>query len=246
MIALIALILAQAAPARVLTLQEAQRLAQERQPQLRAAHGTTQAAEGRVEQTRAPLLPQLSATAGWERSTNNFIFRPGVTLRSGLTNSWDTISYFNTSVTLSQLVWDFGQTSDRWRSSEASARATAQQERATGSAVLLQVRTAFFNAVAYKELLSVAREMMISPELMLVDEPTAGLATALVAQIYELLHAARRAGSTILLVDQNIEDAVREADHVYLVDLGRIRAHGPAREFPLERVSALIRECLLG
>jgi len=95
-------------------------------------------------------------------------------------------------------------------------------------------------------MLSVAREMMISPELMLVDEPTAGLAPALVAQVYELLHAARRAGSTILLVDQNIEDAVREADHVYLVDLGRIRAQGPAREFPLERVSALIRECLLG
>jgi branched-chain amino acid transport system ATP-binding protein/neutral amino acid transport system ATP-binding protein len=38
---------------------------------------------------------------------------------------------------------------------------------------------------------------------------------------------------------------VREADHVYLVDLGRVRAHGPAREFPLARVRALIQECLL-
>jgi len=95
-------------------------------------------------------------------------------------------------------------------------------------------------------MLSLAREMMIAPELILVDEPTAGLAPALVAQVYELLHAARRAGSTILLVDQNVEDAVRAADHVYLVDLGRVRAQGPAREFPLERVSVLIRECLLG
>ena len=95
-------------------------------------------------------------------------------------------------------------------------------------------------------MLSLAREMMISPELILVDEPTAGLAPALVAQVYELLHSARRGGSTILLVDQNVEDAVREADHVYLVDLGRVRAQGPVREFPLERVSALIRECLLG
>ena len=95
-------------------------------------------------------------------------------------------------------------------------------------------------------MLSVAREMMTAPALMLVDEPTAGLAPALVAQVYELLHAARQSGSTILLVDQNIEDAVRQADYVYLVDLGRIRAHGPAREFPLERVSALIKECLLG
>jgi ABC-type branched-subunit amino acid transport system ATPase component len=95
-------------------------------------------------------------------------------------------------------------------------------------------------------MLSVAREMMTAPILMLVDEPTAGLAPALVAQVYQLLEAARHSGSTILLVDQNVEDAVRQADYVYLVDLGRVRAHGPAREFPLERVSALIRECLLG
>jgi len=95
-------------------------------------------------------------------------------------------------------------------------------------------------------MLSVAREMMTAPTLMLVDEPTAGLAPALVAQVYELLQAARRAGSTILLVDQNVEDALGHADAVYLIDLGRVRAQGPAREFPLERVSALIKECLLG
>jgi ABC-type branched-subunit amino acid transport system ATPase component len=94
-------------------------------------------------------------------------------------------------------------------------------------------------------MLSVAREMMTAPDLMLVDEPTAGLSPALVSQVYELLHAARRAGSTVLLVDQNIEDAVREADHVYLVNLGRVRVHGPAREFPFARVRALIQECLL-
>jgi ABC-type branched-subunit amino acid transport system ATPase component len=95
-------------------------------------------------------------------------------------------------------------------------------------------------------MLSVAREMMTAPTLMLVDEPTAGLAPALVAQVYELLQAARKAGSTILLVDQNIEDALHHADDVYLIDLGRVRAQGPVREFPLERVSALIKECLLG
>jgi ABC-type branched-subunit amino acid transport system ATPase component len=95
-------------------------------------------------------------------------------------------------------------------------------------------------------MLSVAREMMTAPTLMLVDEPTAGLAPALVTQVYELLQAARRAGSTILLVDQNVEDALGHADDIYLIDLGRVRAQGPAREFPLERVSALIKECLLG
>jgi len=79
MIALLALLLAQTAPARALTLEEAQRLAQERQPQLRAARSSTQAAEGRVEQSRSGLLPQLSATAGYERATNNYLFRPGGT-----------------------------------------------------------------------------------------------------------------------------------------------------------------------
>ncbi|HEX9578420.1 MAG TPA: TolC family protein [Myxococcales bacterium] len=161
MIALIAMLLAQAAPARVLTLEEAQRAAQERQPQLRAARASTQAAEGRVEQSRAPLLPQLSATAGYERATTNYLFRPGAIIRPGpLDASWSSINYFSSSVTLSQLLWDFGQTSDRWRSTQASARSTAEQERAAGLQILLQVRTTFFNAVAYRQLLSVARETL--------------------------------------------------------------------------------------
>ena len=96
-------------------------------------------------------------------------------------------------------------------------------------------------------MLSVAREMMTEPALMLVDEPTAGLAPNLVDQVYELLLTARRTiGSTILLVDQNIEQAIGHADRVYMVNLGRIKAEGPARDFPPERIAALIQECLLG
>jgi ABC-type branched-subunit amino acid transport system ATPase component len=96
-------------------------------------------------------------------------------------------------------------------------------------------------------MLSVAREMMTEPALMLVDEPTAGLAPNLVDQVYALLMTARQSiGSTILLVDQNIEQAVAHADHVYMVNLGRIKAEGPARDFPPERIAALIQECLLG
>jgi outer membrane protein len=169
MIALFALLLAQMAPARVLTLEEAQRLAQERQPQLRAARGSTQAAEGRVEQSRSGLLPQLSASAGYLRSTNNYILRPGGIVRTGLSTSWNSFNFFDSSVSLSQLLWDFGQTSDRWRSTQASARASAQLERATGQGVLLQVRTAFFNAVAYKELLTVARETLANQHNHLVQ-----------------------------------------------------------------------------
>lgn len=96
-------------------------------------------------------------------------------------------------------------------------------------------------------MLSVAREMVTEPKLLLVDEPTAGLAPNLVDRVYELLQVARRVlGATILLVDQNIEDAVGQADTVYLMNLGTVKAQGPARDFTPQRVRDLIQECLLG
>ena len=96
-------------------------------------------------------------------------------------------------------------------------------------------------------MLSVAREMMTEPALLLVDEPTAGLAPNLVHQVYELLMTARRSmGESILLVDQNIEDATHYADAIYMINLGRIKAAGAASEFPPERIAGLIRECLVG
>ena len=96
-------------------------------------------------------------------------------------------------------------------------------------------------------MLSIAREMVAEPRLLLIDEPTAGLAPALVDQVYDLLTQARRElGATILLVDQNIEDAVAKADHVYMLNLGRLKAQGPAAEFTPSRTRELIQECLLG
>jgi len=96
-------------------------------------------------------------------------------------------------------------------------------------------------------MLSVAREMMTQPHLILVDEPTAGLAPSIVPAVYAVLTQARTAGdAAIVLVDQNIEGAIGIADYVYLLDLGRIRAHGPAAEFTPERTRDLIRECLRG
>jgi outer membrane protein len=159
--ALLALLLTQVGPAHVLTLAEAERTAQEHQPQLRAARASVEAAEGRVTQSRAGLLPQLAATGGYERTTTNYIFRPGANvIAAPAATSWSSINYFDSSVTLSQLFWDFGQTTDRWRATQASTRASADQERAIVLQVVLQVRTAFFNTVASKELLSVARQTL--------------------------------------------------------------------------------------
>jgi ABC-type branched-subunit amino acid transport system ATPase component len=96
-------------------------------------------------------------------------------------------------------------------------------------------------------MLSVARELMTDPQLLLVDEPTAGLAPNLVEQVYEILLTARRAsGVAILLVEQNVEQALRLADYLYLLNLGRVKAQGPGNEFDNARVRTLIQECLLG
>jgi ABC-type branched-subunit amino acid transport system ATPase component len=96
-------------------------------------------------------------------------------------------------------------------------------------------------------MLSVARELMTDPQLLLVDEPTAGLAPNLVEQVYDILLTAKQAsGVAILLVEQNVEQALPLADHLYLLNLGRVKAQGPGKEFDNARVRTLIQECLLG
>ncbi len=170
MIALVALLVAQAAAARVLTLQEAERVAQERQPQIKEARAGTEAAEARIVQARSGLLPQVAATAGYERTTFNRVFRAGAqAIFGGPGPTLDTVNFYSSSVIISQLIWDFGLTSDRWRASQASARATADQERTTWQQVLLQVRVAFFNARAFKALLAVARDTLANQRRHLVQ-----------------------------------------------------------------------------
>ena len=96
-------------------------------------------------------------------------------------------------------------------------------------------------------MLSVARELMTQPSLLLIDEPTVGLAPNLATQVYSLLSAAKAAtGAAILLVEQNVEEALPLADYLYLLNLGQVKAEGPGRDFDNSRVRALVQECLLG
>lgn len=157
MIAFLLILLAQAAPARVLTLQEAERVAAERQPQVRAARAGTQAAVARADEARSGLLPQVSGTAAYQRSTANIIPRPGF-VSAQTSSNLTTFNFFSTNVSLNQLIWDFGQTSGRWRAAQAGAEATADQERSTAQQILFQVRAAFFTSRADKELVGVAQE----------------------------------------------------------------------------------------
>jgi ABC-type branched-subunit amino acid transport system ATPase component len=96
-------------------------------------------------------------------------------------------------------------------------------------------------------MLSVAREMITEPKLMLVDEPTVGLAPNLSDQVYALLQTARKSiSTTILLVDQNVSDALKQAELVVMMNLGTVKAAGPVAEFGEQRVRDLVQECLLG
>jgi ABC-type branched-subunit amino acid transport system ATPase component len=94
-------------------------------------------------------------------------------------------------------------------------------------------------------MLSVAKELVTVPRLLLVDEPSAGLAPALAHQVYARLLEARGQGVTILLVDQNISKCVEVSDHLYLLEMGRVRHQGPRALF-VDSLRELIRDALLG
>ena len=157
-----------AADARVLTLRDAVRQALELQPQLTQARAGTQAAEARSDQARSSLLPQVSGTAAYSRETFNFAPRPGQnpagsTALSG-NSSWSTTGFWAFGASLSQLVWDFGQSSGRWRAAQAGAEAQRDSEKFTALQVTLGVQSAFFTARAGKALLMVARENLSNQE----------------------------------------------------------------------------------
>ena len=96
-------------------------------------------------------------------------------------------------------------------------------------------------------MLSIAKEVMTSPQLMLVDEPSAGLAPNIAAEAYEfLMHTKESLNAAILLVDHNMETALELADYIYVIDMGKVRVHGPKSEFDLERIKNIIQECLMG
>lgn len=81
-----------------------------------------------------------------------------------------------------------------------------------------------------QQMLVIARAMMSRPRLLLLDEPSLGLAPTLVERIFKMIVELRRTGLTILLVEQNASMALQIADRAYVMRLGRIAAQGPAAE----------------
>jgi len=151
------------AASRIVTLDEAVQSAREHQPQLRQARASTAAADARAQQAFSPLLPQLTATAGYQRTTANRIEQPGGFSVLGLAgggSSFQTFNSWSDNITASQLIFDFGAQPNRWRAAKALADAQASTERATALAVDFNVRSAYFDARANQALVQVARETL--------------------------------------------------------------------------------------
>jgi branched-chain amino acid transport system ATP-binding protein len=81
-----------------------------------------------------------------------------------------------------------------------------------------------------QQMLAISRGLMAMPHLLLLDEPSLGLAPRLVREIFGIITALRREGRTILLVEQMANLALRVADRAYVLEQGRTVLEGPARE----------------
>jgi branched-chain amino acid transport system ATP-binding protein len=77
-----------------------------------------------------------------------------------------------------------------------------------------------------QQMLAIGRALMADPKLLLLDEPSLGLAPMIVERIFEVLALLRKEGLTILLVEQHADDALRLADYGYVLAVGRVRAEG--------------------
>lgn len=180
-----------AAPTRILSLNEAERAAVTGQPQLLVARAATATALAQADQARAPLLPQVTATAEYAREggINAAAYESGkplattggggvqmgpVSNSSAGNQSFGQIVGTSTDVWLlelsaTQLIYDFGQTYEKLKAADLNADASTLTERSTLLTTLLNVRSAYFNARAMKELVGVAKETLDDQDKHLVQ-----------------------------------------------------------------------------
>jgi len=93
-----------------------------------------------------------------------------------------------------------------------------------------------------QQMLAIGRALMADPKLLLLDEPSLGLAPMIIDRIFEILGTLRKDGLTILLVEQHADEALRLADYGYVLSVGHVRAEGPGetlRDDPAVRHSYL-------
>ncbi len=81
-----------------------------------------------------------------------------------------------------------------------------------------------------QQMLAIGRALMGNPEMLLLDEPSLGLAPLIIKDIFDALTVIRESGTTILIVEQNALATLKIADYAYVLELGRISMHGKAED----------------
>jgi branched-chain amino acid transport system ATP-binding protein len=94
-----------------------------------------------------------------------------------------------------------------------------------------------------QQMCAIGRALMSDPRLLLLDEPSAGLAPLVVQQVFDLVTRIRAGGLTVLIVEQNVQQVLRVVDRAYLLKAGRLRASGSAAEL---LATDSVREAYLG
>jgi branched-chain amino acid transport system ATP-binding protein len=94
-----------------------------------------------------------------------------------------------------------------------------------------------------QQMCAIGRALMSEPRLLLLDEPSAGLAPVVVQQVFELVRRIRASGLTVLIVEQNVQQVLKVVDRAYLLEAGNIHASGSAAEM---LASDTVKQAYLG
>ena len=94
-----------------------------------------------------------------------------------------------------------------------------------------------------QQMLAIGRALMSRPRLILLDEPSLGLAPVMVLRLFDLIRRVRREGYTILIVEQNVRQVLRLADRAYLLEAGRLKMEGRSDELSEQE---FVRKAYLG
>jgi branched-chain amino acid transport system ATP-binding protein len=87
-----------------------------------------------------------------------------------------------------------------------------------------------------QQMCAIGRALMSEPKLLLLDEPSAGLAPVIVQQVFALVERIRASGLTVLIVEQNVRQVLHVVDRAYLLEAGSIRASGGAAELLADEI----------
>jgi len=94
-----------------------------------------------------------------------------------------------------------------------------------------------------QQMCAIGRALMSDPKLLLLDEPSAGLAPLVVQQVFDLVKRIRASGLTVLIVEQNVQQVLKVVDRAYLLEAGTIRASGTSAEM---QATDTVKQAYLG